>query len=387
MNTIYSDLQNAFENRTLINVYQEDEDVFYTGYVNRINDDETLLSTYDSLGLADGMVCLKNSVITEVEFESDDLSDIKLRMSISEDDNFIDFYPNSLSFATNINLFEQIIIQSMLDKQVILVQDLSSNHFIEGLITHVSDNDFQIKNVDKFHFSNKKETKINFANIKLVEFQGRELTILSRCLDVFKRDSLPTIIKREHHDILDGLKFAYDNQQLVEIRSRYNKRYFYVGQIISLSDSQLVIKVVDMAGQFGGYVLMKNFAVHNLIVQSDYLFLIQKFIDMNKHYHMESQPVLNFEREFDSQDDLFLDIINQSKKLKYLIRLQLSNGNNFMGYPVNLDDENVYINQLDETKTFLILNKKITLTDIVELSFGYVDAYLVREILSLRGEI
>lgn len=61
MNTIYSDLQDAFNDRKLINVYQEDEDVFYTGYVNRINDDETLLSTYDSLGLADGMVCLKKT--------------------------------------------------------------------------------------------------------------------------------------------------------------------------------------------------------------------------------------------------------------------------------------------------------------------------------------
>ncbi|WP_054657266.1 hypothetical protein [Apilactobacillus ozensis] len=169
---------------------------------------------------------------------------------------------------------------------------------------------------------------------------------------------MPTIIKREQAEIVDGLKQAYKNQQLVEIRSRYNKRYFYVGQIISLSDSQLVIKVVDMAGQFGGYVLMKNLAVHNLIVQSDYLFLIQQFIDMNKYYHMESQPVLNYEREFDSQDNLFSDIINQSQKLRYLIRLQLNNGNDFMGYPVKTDDDNVYINQLDETKTFLILNKK-----------------------------
>ncbi|WP_054657268.1 hypothetical protein [Apilactobacillus ozensis] len=104
-----------------------------------------MLSTYDSLGLADGMVCLKNSVISEVEFDSDDLSDIKLRMSIAADDDFIDFYPNSLSFATNINLFEQIIIQSMLDKQVILVQDLISNRFIEGLVTDVSDTNFKIK--------------------------------------------------------------------------------------------------------------------------------------------------------------------------------------------------------------------------------------------------
>ncbi len=31
MNTIYSDLQDAFNDRKLINVYQEDEDVFYTG--------------------------------------------------------------------------------------------------------------------------------------------------------------------------------------------------------------------------------------------------------------------------------------------------------------------------------------------------------------------
>lgn len=87
----------------------------------------------------------KNSVISEVEFDSDDLSDIKLRMSIAADDDFIDFYPNSLSFATNINLFEQIIIQSMLDKQVILVQDLISNRFIEGLVTDVSDTNFKIK--------------------------------------------------------------------------------------------------------------------------------------------------------------------------------------------------------------------------------------------------
>lgn len=75
MNSIVNDLRFALQRKALVNVYQLNQNVVYTGYVNIIDELGIVLTTFDDSGIEDGAVYLTFEAIEFVEFDSDDRSE------------------------------------------------------------------------------------------------------------------------------------------------------------------------------------------------------------------------------------------------------------------------------------------------------------------------
>ena len=86
MNSIIADLNAAMSKKQLVNIYLNTGDIFYTGYIETYNDDEVIIATYESSGLADGYVAMKTAIIESVERQSEDLDSIKEKKDIENVD-------------------------------------------------------------------------------------------------------------------------------------------------------------------------------------------------------------------------------------------------------------------------------------------------------------
>lgn len=390
MNEIIRQLDMAQQENQLVNVYLTDGDIFYTGYIAKYNDQEVLISTYESSGLADGYVALRTAAIEEIETQSEDIDRIEEQMQMAMQDNLMEAKPAALNFDSDVNLFAQIIIEAYLKKDILLVQDMDSRLFYTGKVQSIKNETFDFLRINKFDASKNEVITLTFAQVKLMEFQGRELSVMSNVIEnVNPANNVPHTAE-SINNIIDVLNRAFSTKEFVEVRGRYNDHFFYVGQVIMLNDSGIVLKVVDMAGQFGGYVFMKMNAIEKVRTGNDYLQLISLMRDDNVKEHRYCQPVLNDSREFDSTEDNFMAILNQSRQKRELIRLQLKNGTSFLGYVDNTKrpaDGCINFNLLDETATFIIYHREFKLNDIVEIGFEYIYAYLDERRLKAKGDM
>lgn len=386
METIVAQLDEAIAEHKLINIYLNDGDIFYTGYAVRLNQVELLVSTYESSGLADGYVTIKTTLIESVEFDSEDLDRIKEKMAIIYSDGLMEAKPNPIDFDSNMHLFPQVLIQAYLLHSIVLIQDIDSQEFYTGIVKVIKNHTFDFLRLDKFNFMNNQVDTWTFDEIQIIEFQGRELNTMSQVIE-----QIPTHqnaqIAESINGIIDLLNYSFHHDKFVELRGRYNNHFFYVGKVIMLNDQGVILKVVDMAGQFGGYVFIKLNGIERVSMDNDYLTLITLMEQSNQKHHQLSQPVLNDMREFDSTEDNFLGLLNQSMQQRKLIRLQLKNGSSFLGYPARIGSEQIKFSLLDETATFFIYGKQIALNDIVEIGFEYIYAYLDERRLKLNGDM
>lgn len=68
MNSKVNDLQYALRTGALVNVYQVDDDIVYTGFVLNMDEQGIIVATYDDGGEEDGAVYLSYSTVESVEF-------------------------------------------------------------------------------------------------------------------------------------------------------------------------------------------------------------------------------------------------------------------------------------------------------------------------------
>ncbi|WP_105956451.1 hypothetical protein [Apilactobacillus quenuiae] len=387
MEYVLEEIKKAYLNHLLVNIYLVSGDIFYTGYIDRYNDHEVLIKTYESTAMADGFVAIKLFSIESIEHKSEDLDRIEEKMVVVENDNLLQFSPKSINFASKVNLFQQILIQSYLDKQMILIQENDSAKFYTGIIKKVNNDGIELLVINKFKLSENYLTSFAFGNIRLIEFQGRELETMSKVIDKVQPSNLIAHTAKSINHIVEMLTHSFDQQSFVEVNARYNHNYFYVGKVIMINEDSIVLKVVDMAGQFGGYVLMRMLAIDSVTVDTDYLNIMQLMVQNNIQQSTEEQPVLNADRQFDVTENNLLLLLNQSLGMKHLIRLQLKNGNVFLGYPSLITNEYIKFNFLDETRTFFINDKEIPVNDIAEIGFDYIQAYLDERRLKLNGDL
>lgn len=387
MEYVLEEIRKAYLNHLLVNIYLVSGDIFYTGYIDRYNEHEVLVKTYESTAMADGFVAIKLFSIESIEHKSEDLDRIEEKMAVVENDNLLQFSPKPIHFASKINLFQQILIQSYLDKQMMLIQENDSEKFYTGLIKKVNNDGIELLVINKFKLSENYSKNFAFSNIRLIEFQGRELETMSKVIDkVSPNDSIAHTAKSINH-IIEMLTHSFDQQNFIEVNARYNHNYFYVGKVIMINEDSIILKVVDMAGQFGGYVLMRMLAIDSVTINTDYLKIMQLMVQNNIQRKIERQPVLNADRQFDITENNLLLLLNQSLRMKRLIRLQLKNGNVFLGYPSLITNEYIKFNLLDETRTFFINDKEIPVNDIAEIGFDYIQAYLDERRLKLNGDL
>ncbi|TPR18774.1 hypothetical protein DY138_03935 [Apilactobacillus timberlakei] len=387
MEYVLEEIRKAYLNHLLVNIYLVSGDIFYTGYIDRYNEHEVLVKTYESTAMADGFVAIKLFSIESIEHKSEDLDRIEEKMVVVENDNLLQFSPKPVNFASKINLFQQILIQSYLDKQMMLIQENDSEKFYTGIIKKINNDSIEFLVINKFKLSENYLKNFAFSNIRLIEFQGRELETMSKVIDkVSPSDSIAHTVKSINH-IIEMLTHSFDQQSFIEVNARYNHNYFYVGKVIMINEDSIILKVVDMAGQFGGYVLMRMLAIDSVTINTDYLKIMQLMVQNNIKQKIERQPVLNADRQFDITENNLLLLLNQSLRMKHLIRLQLKNGNVFLGYPSLITNEYIKFNLLDETRTFFINDKEIPVNDIAEIGFDYIQAYLDERRLKLNGDL
>jgi hypothetical protein len=179
MNSIVDDLNRALAQRLLVNVYQTNQDVVYTGYVTTVGKTGMILATYDDYGLSDGAVFLALDVIDEVEFSSDDLDNMAFRMQTAQEERFVQAGGLTMRFDGQRDLRRQILSHAWVDHLVVMLVLANDQRFYEGLVTHVGSETVTVQILNKFDYTDQPRRELNPDDIEVIEFQGQELSLQS----------------------------------------------------------------------------------------------------------------------------------------------------------------------------------------------------------------
>lgn len=395
MNSILIDLETAQTEHLLVNIYQEAQEVVYTGYVATVNDTAVVLNTYDDGGLRDGAVYLALAVISEVELDGQDLTNMAFRIKNAQLEQFIKLTPQKLDFNDHFDLLPQLLQQALNQRYFMLLILGNGETFIEGSIQHVTTDTVTVNVFDKFDFSTQRLVTVALSDIQIIELQGKELTLVGKYVrEVVPKQHLDTVDFTVPLVIGQQLRLAQKGQELVMIYTGNDDDNFFVGTVNTLSPKTVLFNLIDMNGQFGGYVLLRIDEIQRLTTQADYLQMMQFFLKVNRQRHFVKQPVLNDERLFDGTTDLFASLIQQSRVFARVIRLRLRHDPaTFIGIPLRFDGDLVTLRLINSSETadddgFEAEDQvSFSLDSIGELAFDYLDAYLTERQIKENGDI
>ncbi|GAX03394.1 hypothetical protein IWT140_00997 [Secundilactobacillus pentosiphilus] len=388
MNSIVNDLQFALQRKALVNVYQVKQDVVYTGYVDIVDGAGIILTTFDDSGSEDGAVYLTFDVIEFVEFESDDLDNMRYRIENATAEHFFTFGRMTTEFDQKRPLIRQVLETAMADEATVMVLDRKNNQLQEGEVTQISDRQFGFQVFNKFHLDQHPKVIMNFDEVGLIEFEGKELTLQTAAMGYLQTlTPVKKVAVSSLTDIATVLHQAEQTQQLISINPVADEGMFFVGRVNTIGENSVVINLVDMTGQFGGYWLVKLTAIAQVTVQSDYLAVMKTYINLDKALGVVSQPGLNDERLFDSNDDLFQEVLSQASKFQRVIRLQLNDDESVTGYISKFGGNEIIFHLVEQETVVDKVGTLIDLGEIDEVAFDYLDALLTEKQLRSQGEL
>lgn len=388
MNSIVNDLRFALQRKALVNVYQLNQNVVYTGYVNIIDELGIVLTTFDDSGIEDGAVYLTFEAIEFVEFDSDDLDSMRFRIENAQQSHFVSYGKLTSAFNLKRPLIRQVLENAMVNESTIMVVERDSDKFYEGQVTRISDYDVDFQVFNKFELHDKPKLTFDFADILLVEFEGKELTLQTVAMGVF--ENMPPVTTHQVESqtgIQEALQHAFETNALVSLNPKADEGMFFVGRVNTLTNDMVLVNLVDMAGQFGGYWLTKLSAIQQVITRSDYLQVVETFISIDQRVGVTKQPGLNDERLFDPTTDLFSMILGQSVALRRIVRIQLHDDQSITGYLSRLDDKQFIFHQVEEGMIIDPLGTMFEIADVDEVAFDYMDAQLLEKELRNQGEL
>lgn len=381
MKTLYEQLRSAQIDEQLINAFQVDSDIIYTGIIQYLGSDDFVMLTYNDYGIQDGEVYLKISSVKSIETDSYDLASMKDRISFDEMNDLATNPSFDMPIKMSDSLFDRIINTLYENQRVSLIITFENGklHYNEGLVKDVRADGVTFLNVNKFNFAHQRMIDISFANVRGIEFGGTELQLLQETL---------AMVKPENHidDVVvsDPDKFKAEAEKLrntnraIIIDTNDDRKYFYVGQVIADNPREFVMMVVDMNGRFGGYVWIRYDDIKRMILDSDYLRLIHEFVKMNQKAGHFVLPVLNADRAFDNGDNILIHVLSQSIRFQKIIRFELTDGDSFAAFPTNLNLETgiltVQLLDVDEQEESPV--KEIGIELIREMAFDYFKAFL-----------
>lgn len=373
---LVKDLKYSLDNDLLINVYQNNSTIFYTGIVSAIDNFGTIIVTFNEYGLSDGLVYLTFGDIEEVDFYSEDLSKMEGRIQLARKINLSGITPEHFKLNQKTDLLTQILGSSFVEQQPVMVVTIYGTMY-EGFIVSLSNQLVSIRTIDKFNNDNHQEIELTKNEIRLVEFLGRELKLLSQSKKMLFNKHLKINEYRNFIQIYANLHVAKESGKRVIMVPKNNPSLFFIGQVVSINNESVIFKTVDMAGQFGGYELIRLKDVQRIILQSDYLRLVNHFVAINLADGNYMQPVLNDDRIFDETIDPFEFMLRQSINFKRVVRIKKNTGESAVGFPNGLNGSEVQFSVVDDAKLFV--NKKITfkIEDLSEIAFDYLDCYLI----------
>lgn len=368
-------LMTALNEQLLINVYQRDTDDFYTGYVQSLGKERVLLSTYNDAGIADGAVLLAFSAIAQVEFAGDDLVDMSFRMRVAAEEHFVTMAKPTpqLHFDPRKSLIHQLATQAQQSGEVILVILADDDAYLEGQVTAVAPGRMTLSVFNKCNYTDVRYMQIDFTDVLVIEFQGLELHLESAL--VKKRDELhhvATKIVQNDGQLESVLTEAQAQGTLLAAMPQGADDQFYVGTVKAVNATVVVLRLKDMAGQFGGYVALRLSGLQSVTLASDYLQTVQAYSEWMMANHLEKQPVLNADREFDSSSDLFRSLIQEAAAFERVVRVRTkAEDDHLMGVPTEPGPGSfeMKIPSEDDPVT-------VAFDDVQEIAFGHIYAYL-----------
>ncbi|AUI77475.1 hypothetical protein BB562_01585 [Lactiplantibacillus pentosus] len=388
MSSIIENLQLAAQQVHLINLYQANSEVVYTGYIDRLAPDGVVVNTYDDAGLQDGAVFMRYDVIDEVEMMSEDLDNMAFRLKNATTEGLNSVPQPALAIDDQQPALAQLVDHAHSDHQVVLLVLADNDNYLEGQVQAITDQTITFTTFDKFDFKNKTQQVIPLDSIQILEFCGNELLLESAFVKTAHAHQ-ETVKASEPDDVDATLNNALAQHQLIAIRSADGSDMFFVGFINTLNADSVLLNLIDMTGQFGGYTLCRRSLIESVTTQSDYLQTMRGFIELNRQYELNVQPVLNDERLFDGTTDLFESILRQAATFNNLVHITTENPMlpAMTGYPGTLTNGHFIFYNVDDDNQINHVGTMIELDQVVELSFGYMDAYLLEKRLKSTGNL
>ena len=388
MSSIIENLQLAAQQVHLINLYQANSEVVYTGYIDRLAPDGVVVNTYDDAGLQDGAVFMRYDVIDEVEMMSEDLDNMAFRLKNATTEGLNSVPQPVLAIDDQQPALAQLVDHAHSDHQVVLLVLADNDNYLEGQVQAITDQTITFTTFDKFDFKNKTQQVIPLDSIQILEFCGNELLLESAFVKTAHAHQ-ETVKVSEPDDVDATLNNALAQHQLIAIRSADGSDMFFVGFINTLNADSVLLNLIDMTGQFGGYTLCRRSLIESVTTQSDYLQTMRGFIELNRQYELNVQPVLNDERLFDGTTDLFESILRQAATFNNLVHITTENPMlpAMTGYPGALTNGHFIFYNVDDDNQINHVGTMIELDQVVELSFGYMDAYLLEKRLKSTGNL
>jgi len=388
MSSIMEDLQLAEQQAHLINLYQANSDVVYTGYIDSLAPDGVVLNTYDDAGLQDGAVFMRYRVIDEVETMSEDLDNMAFRIENADTEGLSTVPQSPVHFNAEHAELSQILADALTQQQIILLVVANNDNYLEGQVQGLAEESFDFMPFDKFNYSQQKSRALNYDTVNIIEFRGNELLLESAYVKTAYQH-VDAIKATGTHAINDSLVNAQAKHALIAIRSAAGSDMFFVGFVNTLNADSVVINLVDMTGQFGGYTLCRRSLIESVTIQSDYLQTMRGFIELNQQYELNVQPVLNDERLFDGTTDLFEAQLRQASNFNNLLHLTTENPMlpDMTGYPGTVTNGHFIFYNVEDDNQINRVGTLIELDSVVELSFGYMDAYLLEKRLKDAGDL
>lgn len=388
MSSIIENLQLAAQQVHLINLYQANSEVVYTGYIDRLAPDGVVVNTYDDAGLQDGAVFMRYDVIDEVEMMSEDLDNMAFRLKNATTEGLNSVPQPALAIDDQQPALAQLVDHAHSDHQVVLLVLADNDNYLEGQVQAITDQTITFTTFDKFDFKNKTQQVIPLDSIQILEFCGNELLLESAFVKTAHAHQ-ETVKVSEPDDVDATLNNALAQHQLIAICSADGSDMFFVGFINTLNADSVLLNLIDMTGQFGGYTLCRRSLIESVTTQSDYLQTMRGFIELNRQYELNVQPVLNDERLFDGTTDLFESILRQAATFNNLVHITTENPMlpAMTGYPGALTNGHFIFYNVDDDNQINHVGTMIELDQVVELSFGYMDAYLLEKRLKSTGNL
>ncbi|MCS8603918.1 hypothetical protein [Lactiplantibacillus pentosus] len=388
MSSIIENLQLAAQQVHLINLYQANSEVVYTGYIDRLAPDGVVVNTYDDAGLQDGAVFMRYDVIDEVEMMSEDLDNMAFRLKNATTEGLNSVPQPALAIDDQQPALAQLVDHAHSDHQVVLLVLADNDNYLEGQVQAITDQTITFTTFDKFDFKNKTQQVIPLDSIQILEFCGNELLLESAFVKTAHAHQ-ETVKVSEPDDVDATLNNALAQHQLIAIRSADGSDMFFVGFINTLNADSVLLNLIDMTGQFGGYTLCRRSLIESVTTQSDYLQTMRGFIELNRQYELNVQPVLNDERLFDGTTNLFESILRQAATFNNLVHITTENPMlpAMTGYPGALTNGHFIFYNVDDDNQINHVGTMIELDQVVKLSFGYMDAYLLEKRLKSTGNL
>ncbi len=388
MNSIMNDLQYALQRKALVNVYQVKQDIVYTGYVEIVDDAGIILTTFDDSGSEDGAVYLTFDVIEFVEFDSDDLDNMRYRIENATAEHFFSFGQMTTEFDSKRPLIRQVLENAMVEEATVMVLDKQSGELHEGEVVRISKQDFDFQVFNKFHLDQHPLLTLDFTDVALIEFEGKELTLQTAAMGFLQTITpVKTVSVSSLTGISDVLHRAEQTQQLLSIKPVADEGMFFVGRVNTVGEDYVVVNLVDMTGQFGGYWLVKFTAIAQITTQSDYLSVMKTYMTLDDTLGVTAQTGVNDERLFDGTDNLFQEVLSQAGKFHRVIRLQLTDDENITGYISKFGGNEIIFHAVEQGTVVDKMGTLIDLNEIDEVAFDYLDAMLTEKQLRNQGEL